>query len=259
MLSYQHLYHAGNLADVHKHAMLAWMLAYLTRKDKPLSYIETHAGRALYDLGSDQAIKTGEAAQGIEKVAGWFADDHPYAQALAKVRAAHGARAYPGSPLLAAELLRFEDSLTLAELHPQECAALTTAMAPYPATVVQRDGFAEALSRTPPDPRRGLLLCDPSFEVKTDYQTIPDFFAKLHRRWNVGILVLWYPVLTSAAHKPMVQALQAAIPTGLTHEVGFPPAREGHGMIGSGLFVVNAPYGFAEEAAALGQKFAQLR
>lgn len=258
MLSYQHQYHAGNLADVHKHALLAWMLSYLTRKEKPLSYMETHAGRALYDLRSEAAIKTGEAAQGIEKVDIWFAEDHPYAQALARVRADHGSQAYPGSPLLAATLLRFEDHLTLAELHPQECDALRAAMAPFPATVVQRDGFAEAISRTPPDPRRGLLLCDPSFEVKTDYQTIPDVFAKLHKRWNVGILVLWYPILTSGAHQPMLRDLRAQIPEGIAHEVRFPPAREGHGMIGSGLFVVNPPYGFAQEAAWLGKKFAQL-
>ncbi len=258
MLSYQHLYHAGNLADVHKHALLAWMLAYLTRKDKPLNYFETHAGRALYDLSADEARKTGEAAKGIEKVGDWFDADHPYKQALTQVRAQHGPQAYPGSPLLAAELLRFEDHLTLAELHPQECAALEKAMAPYPATVVQRDGFAEALSRTPPDPRRGLLLCDPSFEVKTDYRTIPEFFAKLHKRWNVGILVLWYPILTSDAHRPMVQDLKARFADGIAAEVSFPPARPGHGMVGSGLFVVNAPFGFAEEAAALAQKFAHL-
>ncbi len=259
MLSYQHLYHAGNLADVHKHSLLAWMLAYLTRKDKPLSYLETHAGRALYDLAAPEAVKTGEAAQGIEKVADWFAADHPYARILAKVRAEHGADAYPGSPLLAAELLRFEDNLTLAELHPAEAEALRAAMAPYPTTVVARDGFAEALSRTPPDPRRGLLLCDPSFEVKTDYQTIPDVFAKLHKRWNVGILVLWYPILTSGAHRGMVDDLRARFPAGVAHEVRFPPAREGHGMIGSGLFVVNPPFGFEKEAAWLAAKFATLR
>ena len=95
MLSYQHAYHAGNLADVHKHALLAWILSYLTAKDKPLSYIETHSGRGLYDLGSAEAVKTGEAGQGIELVErlGWFRPDHSYLRVLAEVRAAHGARA----------------------------------------------------------------------------------------------------------------------------------------------------------------------
>ena len=91
MLSYQHIYHAGNLADVHKHSLLAWMLGYLTRKDKPLSYMETHAGRALYDLSDTPALKTGEAAQGIGRVRGWFDDAHPYAQVLDKITAEHGA------------------------------------------------------------------------------------------------------------------------------------------------------------------------
>ena len=119
----------------------------------------------------------------------------------------------------------------------------------------QRDGFAEALSRTPPDPRRGLLLCDPSFEVKTDYQTIPDFFAKLHKRWNVGVLVLWYPILTSKAHQPMLAELARSHPEALRHEVRFPPARPGHGMVGSGLFVLNPPYGLAQEAKTLATRY----
>ena len=259
MLSYQHGYHAGNLADVHKHALLAWMLDYMTAKPKPMSYLETHAGRGLYDLGSVEARKTGEAAQGIARAEHWFAVDHPYRRALSAVRTRQGAQAYPGSPVLAGELLRFEDSLTLAELHPQESAALRDAVAPYPAVVVARDGWAEALSRTPPEPRRGLLLCDPSYEVKEDYRTIPDIVAKLHRRWGVGVLVLWYPILTDGRHAPMLRDLERALPDGWRHEVRFPPAREGHGMVGSGLFVVNPPYGIEAEAKALARRFAELR
>lgn len=257
MLSYQHAYHAGNLADVHKHGLLAWMLDYLTRKDKPLSYIETHAGRALYDLSAAEALKTGEAAQGIARVGHWF-DQAPFGKALTAARA-HGVQMYPGSPFIAGELLRGADSLTLAELHPQEHAALNDAMLPYPAIVKQIDGFQLAMSMTPPTPRRGLLLCDPSYEVKADYEAIPEFFRKIHRRWPVGILVLWYPVLVDRRHVPMTRALQAAIPDGRIHEVGFPPARPGHGMVGSGLFVVNAPFGFDGAAKALSDRFATLK
>lgn len=252
MLSYQHSYHAGNLADVHKHAMLAWMLDYLTRKDKPLSYIETHAGRALYDLAGPEATKTGEAAHGIGRVRHWF-DDHPFG----RVFEAAG-DAYPGSPFVAGELLRIDDSLTLAELHPLEAAALAEAMMPYPAIVKQIDGFQLAMSMSPPNPRRGLLLCDPSFEIKSDYTDIPDFFRKLHRRWPVGILVLWYPILVDERHRPMVDALRAIFPNGVNHTVLFTPARAGHGMIGSGLFVVNPPYGFEDAAQQLEQKFKAL-
>lgn len=251
MLSYQHIYHAGNLADVHKHAMLAWVLSYMTRKDKPLSYLETHAGRGLYDLQDAAALKTGEAAQGIALAQDWFAADHPYAQVLSRIHAKHGPNAYPGSPLIAAESLRNIDSIHLSELHPQEFAALRDNMAPYGGIFRQKDGWEMAMSLCPPEPRRGLLLIDPSFEVKADYQTIPDTIAKIHRKWGVGVIMLWYPILTDAPHKPMIHALKAALPEAVTHEVGFPPARPGNRMVGSGLFLVNAPYGFEEEAARL--------
>ncbi|RXV64082.1 23S rRNA (adenine(2030)-N(6))-methyltransferase RlmJ [Roseovarius sp. A46] len=255
MLSYQHHYHAGNPADVHKHAALAWMLAYLTRKDKPLTYIETHAGRGLYDLADPAAQRTGEAAQGIGRLESALPADHPYRLRLHETRALHGASAYPGSPLLAALSLRPGDALHLAELHPGEHSRLSAALAPHTARIRREDGFAMAHALCPPTPRRGLLLCDPSYEVKADYDSIPRHFARIARAWNVGILVLWYPILASAAHGPMLTALTAAFPGGLRHEIRFPPVREGHRMTGSGLFVVNPPYGLAEETARLSQLF----
>lgn len=258
MLSYQHIYHAGNLADVHKHALLAWMLDYLTRKDKPLSYLETHAGRALYDLSDAAARKTGEAAQGITRTRHWFPAEHPYAKVLAQTSTTHGPEAYPGSPSIAAQILRPDDRIHLAELHPQEHAALDLAMSPYPVKCHLRDGFEMAHALTPPTPRRGMLLIDPSFEVKDDYHAIPRHIAKITRAWNVGIIALWYPILTSKAHQQMLNTLGAANPEALRHEVRFAPARPGHGMVGSGMFVINPPYGLAEEAKALGQKFARL-
>ena len=257
MLSYQHHYHAGNLADVHKHALLAWVLEYLTRKDKPLTYIETHAGRGLYDLASPQAAKTGEAARGIGRALPLINATHPYAKALAQVRAHHGPDAYPGSPMLAALALRPVDSLHLAELHPQEHAALAEAMLFSQAIVHRQDGMALALALTPPTPRRGLLLIDPSYEVKTDYQALPKLVATVARKWNVGIVMLWYPVLAgdeqAALLSEMLMALEADHPQALRHELRFAPARPGHGMIGSGLFVVNPPWGLAAEAAKLAQ------
>lgn len=257
MLSYQHGYHAGNLADVHKHALLAAMLEYLTQKDKPLSYLETHAGRGLYSLDAPEALKTGEAAQGILRVLDRFAPDHPYARVLADTRTRFGPRAYPGSPLIAAQMLRKADRQTLAELHPQENAALQAAVGPFGATILREDGLRMALARTPPTPRRGLMLIDPSYEVKDDYAALPRLIAAVHARWNVGVLVLWYPVLTSGAHHPMLFALEAAnLPKALRHEVRFLPAREGHGMVGSGMFIVNAPFGVKDEAARLDRLFA---
>lgn len=258
MLSYQHIYHAGNPADVHKHALLCGMLSYLTAKDKPLSYLETHAGRGLYQLDAPEALKTGEASAGIGAVLarGGMAADHPYLGALAEVRASHGPAAYAGSPLLAAQFLRADDHMHLAELHPQEHAALEFAMSPYGARVHHRDGFDMAQAICPPSPRRGLMLIDPSYEVKTDYETIPDQIAKLHRKWNVGIICLWYPILTGKVHGPMLAALEAQnLPGALRHEVRFAPVRAGHRMVGSGLFIVHAPFGTEQDAQRLNKVF----
>jgi 23S rRNA (adenine2030-N6)-methyltransferase len=258
MLSYQHAFHAGNLADLQKHALLAWVLNYLIQKDKPLSYIETHAGRGLYDLTAPQAQKTGEAAQGILLHAHWFADDHPYARALHDCRSMNGPDSYPGSPLIAALTLRETDYIHLGELHPQEHAALEAALTPWGAKVYKQDGFALAQALTPPTPRRGLLLCDPSYEVKEDYEEIPRVFSQIARKWNVGTLILWYPILRHAPHAPMLRALQMQHPDHLLHEVRFPPAREGHRMEGSGMFFVNPPYGLQDECNRLTALFKAL-
>lgn len=254
MLSYQHAYHAGNLADVHKHAALAWVLDYLTAKDKPLSYIETHAGRGLYDLAGAEARKTGEAAAGVTRVQAALPPDHPYLRVLAQIRAARGPNAYPGSPLIAATLLRPQDRLDLAELHPAERAALTAAMQGTGARLHDTDGLALAQALTPPEPRRGLMLLDPSYEVKADYAALATALPKLARKWNVGILMLWYPILKDARHRTMTRRLQAALPGALTHEIAFPPARAGHGMTGSGLFVVNPPWGLQGALADLARR-----
>ena len=259
MLSYQHIFHAGNLADVQKHAALAWVLAYLTLKDKPLSYIETHSGRALYDLAYDAAQKTGEAEKGIENelIQSALGSDHPYVRAVNKVRDTFGPRHYPGSPWIARELLRETDQIHLAELHPQEASALRSAIGKS-SKVYQQDGYQLAQSLCPPTPRRGLLLIDPSYEIKSDYATIPPIIAKLHKKWNVGIILLWYPVLKSGAHDPMLTALIKNHPDGLRAEVNFPPAREGHRMMGSGLFIVNPPFGLSDELKRLADIFGKL-
>lgn len=254
MLSYQHAYHAGNLADVHKHALLATALARMAEKPKPLAYVETHAGRGLYDLAGPEARRTGEAEAGILRAEAWFAPDHPYMRALAVVRAAHGANAYPGSPLIAAALLRPGDVMHLAELHPAEADSLATVL-PAGAHLHRQDGLAMANALCPPTPRRGLLLIDPSFEVKADYEAIPRFVARIARKWNVGVIALWYPILRDRRHAPMLATLTGSWPDALRSEAAFPPAREGHGMIGSGMLVLNPPFGLAEEADRLAGLF----
>ncbi|NAZ37073.1 23S rRNA (adenine(2030)-N(6))-methyltransferase RlmJ [Rubellimicrobium sp. CFH 75288] len=257
MLSYQHGYHAGNLADVHKHGYLAWALAAMAAKPKPLSYLETHAGRGLYDLSSPEARRTGEAAGGIARTEGWFAPGDPYLGALAGTRRRHGPSAYPGSPLIAALLLRPGDTLRLAELHPAEHEALGRAL-PRPARIERTDGLRAALAWTPPMPRRGLLVVDPSWEVKSDYEAVPAMLERVARKWPVGVLVLWYPLLPDGRHAPMLDRLGSALPGALRHEVRFAPVRPGHGMEGSGLFVVNPPWGSEGRLAWLGERFGAL-
>ncbi|MCT4333355.1 23S rRNA (adenine(2030)-N(6))-methyltransferase RlmJ [Paracoccus sp. YLB-12] len=257
MLSYQHAYHAGNMADLHKHSLLAVALDYMTRKDKPMSYLETHAGRGLYRLDGDEARKTGEAQMGIlrAETEDWLHRDHPLGKAISAIRATHGPSAYPGSPLIAAHFLRPQDRAHLAELHPAEHAALAET-AGF-ATVHRQDGFQMALAICPPSPRRGMLLIDPSYEVKADYAAVPRQIGQIARKWNIGVIALWYPLLTDSRHTGMLTELTQTYPHALRSEVRFPPARAGHSMVGSGMWVLNAPYGLADEAARLESLFRQ--
>lgn len=231
MLSYQHGYHAGGPADVHKHRALAGVLSLLTAKARPITYMETHAGRGLYDLTDAMATKTGEWKAGIGKA---VRDDHPYWTALDRVRAHFGPDSYPGSPLIAQALLRDTDRCVLMELHPAEHAALAQAI---DAEVHRRDGFEGVLALSPPTPRRGLVLIDPSYEVKTEYLATVDFAKSLLAKWPEAIVMIWYPILPDARHRPMVEALG-----GVIHETRF-PQHKGRGMEGSGLVILNAPYG----------------
>lgn len=167
-------------------------------------------------------------------------------------------RQLPRLPLIAALTLRETDKIHLAELHPQEHQALSETLTPWGATIHKRDGFDLALAITP-TPRRGLLLCDPSYEVKDDYDKIPKVFSQIARKWNVGTLILWYPLLRGHPHRQMVKTLESQHDSHLTHEVTFPPARDGHRMEGSGLFVVNPPYGLDAEAKRLKLLYNALR
>jgi 23S rRNA (adenine2030-N6)-methyltransferase len=246
MLSYQHAYHAAGPADVHKHAALASLIALLTVKPRGIAYAETHAGRGLYDLAAPEAAKTGEAARGVGRL-----PPDPggsYGRALAAARGAAGPRAYPGSPMIARTLLRPQDRLTLMELHPAEHAALRAAMAGDgpPTAIHRRDGFEGLLGLAPLTPRRGLVLVDPSYEVKADYATAADFARRLAPRWPEAAILLWYPLLPAGRHAALLDELGPLRP--LRDEVRFadPPPR---GMTGSGLALVNPPHG-AEAALA---------
>lgn len=244
MLSYQHGYHAGGPADLHKHRALAGLLSLLTRKARPVTYMDSHAGRGLYDLGGEQATKTGEWRAGIGAAT---PEDGPFWHALAGIRAQHGPNAYPGSPALARQVLRAQDRLILMELHPAEHGALKAALAGPGVEIHRRDGREGLLALSPPKPRRGLALIDPSYERKEEYGETADFALDLARKWPEGAILIWYPILAANRHAAMVERIRARVPGLLVNETHFDPhGGRKSGMTGSGLALLNAPYGAKE-------------
>lgn len=250
MLSYLHAFHAGNPADVHKHGALARLIKQLTAKPRPLTYMETHAGRGFYDLASPEALKTGEAARGIGRISE-FAPDDPYLGAVAAARAKAGPNAYPGSPWIARYLLPMTDTVHLMERHPAEFEALKKAMRGSGARVHHRDGYEGVLAISPPPARRGIVLIDPSYEVKTEYADVARFVPALHKKWPEATILVWYPILAEGRHEDMIQALRAAeLPDTEIDEVRFSDAERKGGLLGSGLFLVNKPFEYSLRATA---------
>lgn len=260
MLSYQHSYHAGNFADVHKHVALVRLLRALQAKAAPLSYVDAHAGRGLYDLNSNEARKTGEADAGVCRL--WQAGNAPppvddFVTLLRNFNNHPEPRCYPGSAALAGALLRNDDRAILMELHPQELAPLRAYFKGDRRIAVHaRDSYEGLPALTPPAIKRGLVLLDPSYEVKTEYHAVVDLLRAAHRRWPVAVYLLWYPLLPEGRHRQLLAQLQGSgLRKILNAELRFPP-RE-HGMSGSGLVIVNPPWRFDNELAQAGEFLAQ--
>ncbi|HMM77295.1 MAG TPA: 23S rRNA (adenine(2030)-N(6))-methyltransferase RlmJ [Gammaproteobacteria bacterium] len=254
MLSYRHVFHAGNHADVLKHAVLALLLQALARKDKPYVCIDTHAGAGRYDLGDARARRTGEASAGVAHW--WTSTAAPLAPWLAAVRALNPdgtLRWYPGSPLLARGLMRERDRLLLCELHPADHAALAAELAGDAAVRVERaDGYARLKAWLPPRERRGLVLIDPPYERKAEEAQVVELLVDVHRRFATGVFAIWYPVLTRLAAQRFVERLAA---TGIRDQLAIEYLPAAHlpevGLKGSGMLIVNAPYRFERELEAL--------
>lgn len=251
MLSYQHAYHAGNPADVHKHSVFATLLHRLVQKRRPISVVETHAGRGLYDLSSPEAVKTGESEEGIlriENLSGFGVFD----EIVREVREVHDKVIYPGSPLVAQMLLRERDKHVLMEKHPQEVAALKRNFHPYSAHIHHRDGYEGVLGLSPFTPRKGLVLIDPSYEVKDEYERVATFIPALMKKWPEATVALWYPKLAAGYHSPMLASLGKLDP--IISEVSF-TLKSGRGMQASGMTIFAAPYGSDADIAALEAAF----
>lgn len=252
MLSYLHGFHAGNHADVLKHVVLAAILARLTQKDKPLRYIDTHAGAGAYDLHSASARRNCEHAGGIGKI--WDALDAPPAVArlveLVRSYNEGGALArYPGSPWIAREMLRPRDSLYLYELHPAEHRTLARGNErDRRVRVLREDGLVGCLGLVPPPEKRGLVLIDPSYELRDEHAQVLDALSKAHKRFATGVYAIWYPLIERRWVDRFERALRATgiAPTSLYELQVAPESRDG-GLVGSGMFVVNAPWPLHDE------------
>ena len=244
MLSYLHGYHAGNFADVHKHLILSMMLQSLTRKDKPLSYLETHSGRAMYDLSDERAQKNQEFQSGISKL--WNTDlkgSAVYRDAVAAHNVGEELKFYPGSPSLARHFAREKDKLMLMELHPRESEVLKSYFRQDSRVAVhQRDGYEGVMAMLPPKPNRGMVLIDPAYEDKSEYDQVVAFIKKAKQLWPNGSYAIWYPLLEANRWKSMKHKLQrSSIRNILCSEIEINPADAG-GMYGSGMLIVNPPW-----------------
>ena len=256
-MNYRHAYHAGNFADVVKHVLLARLIAYLKRKEKPFRVFDTHAGRGRYDLSGDAATRTGEAAGGVLRILKALPElcGDPlladYCTALAPdIASGH----YPGSPLIARRLLRRQDRLSAYELHPADADALKAEFAgDVQVKAIALDGWLALKSHLPPKERRGLVLIDPPFENASEVDDILAGLSNAYRRWPQGIYALWYPMKRPS----MVETLQRGLAeTGFSEQVTAEFMLEPYDLseprfVGTGLAVLNPPFTFAAEARAV--------
>jgi 23S rRNA (adenine2030-N6)-methyltransferase len=258
-MNYRHAFHAGNFADVMKHALLARILTHLTAKETPVRYMDTHAGVGLYDLTADEARRTGEAADGVGRflaAARTPALDELFRPYLAALKAfnAHEGRAYPGSPLVALHLLRPQDRLALAELHPEDSRALARRMTrdARVKVVSAMDGFAAARAWLPPPERRGVVLIDPPFEEPGEFSRMADALAMAQGKWATGMFALWYPRKGWREADRFHRALaDIGIPKTLRLELDVDAGADETRLGGCGLIVVNPPWKLKEEAEAM--------
>lgn len=263
-MNYRHAYHAGNFADVVKHAVLALLIERLKGKEKGFRVIDTHAGIGAYDLAGPLAAKTGEWTRGIGRLVG--PDLKPVAMSaklaealapyLAAIRAANPEgrlRHYPGSPMLARLLLRSVDRLTAVELHPDDARQLTQRFAgDIQVKAIELDGWLALGSFVPPKERRGLVLIDPPYEDQNEFRILAEGFQKAHQRWPTGTYALWYPVKDIGAVKNFHKRLfEMGIPRLLAAELWIRERGTPDQFNGTGLILCNPPWKLDETLETL--------
>lgn len=250
-MHYQHRYHAGNFADVFKHVLLCGLLSALNRKDKPWSYLETHAGAGEYDLSDEAAGRTGEYVDGIARIVGMQNAPALLADLLKIVADANGGgdlKHYPGSPLFALAMAREKDRLVLCEKQPEISEELRRNFKRESrASIHLRDGY-EAHGLLPPAEKRGLVLIDPAFEDRKEFEVVGDFLIKSLARFANGIFAAWYPLKNRHEAQRFTRRMQREL-TRPVLNFEFDNGAPGEGqMRACGLLVVNPPFQFAREA-----------
>lgn len=254
-MNYRHIYHAGNFADVLKHAVLARLVLYMQNKDKAFRVLDTHAGIGLYDLSSEEAQKTGEWLDGIGKlmeadlapeVAALL---DPYLNAVRELNPKGGIKHYPGSPKLARMLFRPQDRLSAMELHPEDYGRLSRLFeGDYQVRATELDGWLALGAHLPPKEKRGIVLVDPPFEEDGEFDRLVSGLANAYRRFSGGTYCLWYPMKKSAPIKSFYEKLGALdIPKMLCAELTVKSDRDTTGLNGSGLIIVNPPFTLKDE------------
>jgi len=263
-MNYRHEFHAGNFADVLKHIVLTRILLHLVKKPAAFRYIDTHAGSGLYDLSGDEAARTGEWRSGIGRLLAGLAPPQAgtrEAEAFSLIEPylnlvnpdsfldPHGRPLYPGSPALAAALMRPQDKLLLCELHPAAADELRANLGHEKrAKIIELDGFTGLNAFVPPVERRGLALIDPAFEQRDDLQRSVATLTAAWRKWATGIFMLWYPVKdkrdVSATFKPLADGSMRKllrIELQITEPAALGP------LVANGLLIVNPPYQLVDE------------
>jgi len=256
MLGYRHAFHAGNVADVFKHAALVLALEALGRKDKPLCYLETHAGCGRYDLAHESAQKTGEYRDGIGRLWDVTGLPHaltPYLDAVHAVNPRGPLRFYPGSPRVARHLLRPTDRMILCELNRKDHDVLVSEFAgDRQVTVHHMDGYQALKSFLPPLERRGLVLIDPAYEGRDEYRRLVDALASGLRRWATGCYAIWYPIHQRAIATRFLDSVMArGWRRLLVAELTVLPDDRRDRLNGSGMLFINPPWQLDTQLAEL--------
>ena len=257
-MNYRHAFHAGNFADVFKHALLARVFDYAKRKDTPLRYLDTHAGIGLYDLQSDEAQRTGEWCDGIARLldAPLSEDERalfaPYLWAVG-APSAKDLTVYPGSPLIAQRMLRSMDRLTLCELHPKDIGLLQNNIGrDRRVKALHIDGYMALKAYVPPVERRGIVLIDPPFESRDEFAVMAKACLQAYAKWPIGQYLLWYPAKDTVAVKEFHATLvDAGVKRALNLEFQIEAAVEDGPLVRTGLVMINPPFVIEEEARVM--------